>query len=142
MGNLGIQKPKKSQLINAGASTVGAVAGYQAYEMAAQKLPITKEINLGILGASVLGQAMLRGSGIGKTIASALLIGITINSGFTAAEDYGVLNKLNPAPMVASAEELNGLYSFNNVDYIQDAKVIGNDQFSLSGAYGNTIDLM
>ena len=140
MGNLGIQKPKKSQLINAGASTVGAVAGYQAYEMAAQKLPITKEINLGILGGSILGQAMLKGSGIGKIIASALLIGITVNAGFTAAEDYGLLDKLNIAPRVATADELKGLYGgINEVKYIDN---ISNEQvIDLSGT-NDVIDLM
>jgi hypothetical protein len=135
MGNLGIQKPKKSQLINAGATTFGAAVGYQGYEFAAQKLPITKEINLGLFGASILGQAMLKGSGIGKTIASALLIGITINTGFTAAEDYGVLNRLNLSPAVASASELKGLYD-NSVDYIQDAS------FDLAGMHTKAIDLM
>ncbi len=135
MGNLGIQKPKKSQLINAGASAFGATAGYQGYEYAAQKLPITKEINLGIFGASIVGQAMLKGSGIGKTIASAILIGITINTGFTAAEDYGVLNRLNLSPAVASAGELKGLYE-NSVDYIQDAS------FDLAGMDNRSVDLM
>ena len=139
MGNLGIQKPKKSQLVNAGASTVGAVAGYQAYEMAAQKLPITKEINLGILGGSVLGQAMLKGSGIGKVIASALLLGITVNAGFTAAEDYGLLDKLNITPAIASADELKGLY--NGVEYIEDANIIAEQPINLSGM-NDEIDLM
>jgi len=138
MGNLGIQKPKKSQLINAGASSVGAVAGYQAYEMAAQKLPITKEINVGILGGSIVAQAMLKGQGLGRVIASALLLGITVNAGFTAAEDYGLLEKLNVAPAVASADELKGLY--DGVEYIEDAKIIEEQPIDLSGM--EDIDLM
>jgi len=140
MGNLGIQKPKKSQLINASVTTVGAVAGYQAYEMAAQRLPITKEINLGILGGSIVGQAVLKGSGIAKTIASAILLGITVNAGFTAAEDYGLLEKFNIAPKVASANELKGLYG-EGVEYIHDAQIVPTNQYDLSGM-GGTIDLM
>lgn len=143
MAKLGISKPNKSQVINAGATTIGAVAGYQAYEMAAQKLPITKEINLGILGGSIVGQAMLKGTGIAKTIASAILLGITVNAGYTAAEDYGLLDKINTiAPVVASAEELNGLYGFNNeVEYIEDAQIIEDQSFQLAGS-DNGFNLM
>jgi len=143
MAKLGIQKPNKSQVVNAGATTVGAVAGYQGYEMAAQRLPITKEINLGILGASIIGQAALKGSGIVKTFASALLIGVTINAGFTAAEDYGLLDKLNKvSPVIASADELKGLYGYDDVEYIQDAQIVENKPFQLAGAWQPNYDLM
>jgi len=142
MAKLGISKPNKSQVINAGATTIGAVAGYQAYEMAAQKLPITKQINLGILGASIVAQTMLKGTGIAKTIASALLLGISVNAGFTAAEDFGLLAKLNLAPVIANAEELNGLYNFDGVDYIQDAQYVDSPMASLSGIRNETIQLM
>ncbi len=142
MAKLGLQKPDKSQVTGAFAQTVGATAGFQAYEMAAQKLPITKEINLGIFGASVVAQTMLKGSGIVKTIASALLIGISVNAGFTAAEDFGLLAKLNRAPVIANAEELNGLYNFNGVDYIQDAQLVDSPMASLSGMRNETIQLM
>lgn len=131
MAKLGISKPNKSQLIVAGATTGGAVAGYGAYKLAAQRLPITKEINLGVLGGSIIAQSMLKGSGLAKTIASAMLIGITVNAGFTAAADYGMMNYLNPAPKVASVEDLNGLYG-SGVEYIEDAKFV-DEQFDLSG---------
>lgn len=142
MAKLGIQKPNKSQVTNALTQTVGATAGFQAYEMAAQKLPITKEINLGILGASIVAQTMLKGSGMAKTIASALLVGISVNAGFTAAEDYGLLARMNPAPQIANAEELNGLYNFNGVDYIQDAQFVDSPMASLSGVQNESMQLM
>ena len=138
MANLGFSKPKKSQFINAGVSTIGAVAGYEAYEMAAQNFPITKEINLGILGGSIVGQAMLKGTGMARTIAGALLAGITINAGITAAEDYGVISRVKSAfPKIASAGELKGLYG-------AEVEYTGNDdleQYDLSGTR-NVADLM
>ena len=142
MAKLGLQKPNKSQVTNAFAQTVGATAGFQVYEMAAQKLPITKQINLGILGASIVAQTMLKGTGIAKTIASALLVGISVNAGFTAAEDFGLLAKLNLAPVIANAEELNGLYNFDGVDYIQVAQVVDSPMASLSGMRNEVIQLM
>lgn len=145
MGMLGLQTPKKSQLINAGASTIGAVAGYEAYEIAAQRLPITKEINAGILAASIVGNAVLqatvKGSGMGKTVATALLAGVSINTGLTAAEDYGVLNKLNITPVVAGAGELKGLYENGAVEYIQGADLSQGNQINLSGM-NQQIDMM
>jgi len=145
MGMLGLQTPKKSQLINAGASTIGAVAGYEAYEIAAQKLPITKEINAGLLVASIVGnavvQATVKGSGMGKTVATALLAGISINTGLTAAEDYGLMDKLNITPVVASAGELKGLYENGAVEYIQGADLSQGNQIDLSGM-NEQIDMM
>ena len=144
MAKLGLQKPSKSQVINAGSTTLGAVAGFQAYEIAAQKLPITKMINLGILGSSIVGQAFLKGSGILKTLASAALIGITVNAGYTAAEDFGVIRAINKMviPQIASAEELNGYYGTDAVDYIQDAQFVDSPMASLSGMRNETIQLM
>jgi len=142
MAKLGLQKPNKSQVTGAFAQTVGATAGFQVYEMAAQKLPITKHINLSILGASIVAQTMLKGSGIAKTIASALLVGISVNAGFTAAEDFGLLAKLNASPVIANAEELNGLYNFNGVDYIEDAQYVNSPMASLSGMRNEAIQLM
>ena len=142
MAKLGLQKPNKSQVTDAVAKTIGATAGFQVYEMAAQKLPITKQINLGILGTSIVAQTMLKGTGIVKTIASALLLGISVNAGFTAAEDFGLLAKLNSAPLIANAEELNGLYNFDGVDYIQDAQYVDSPMASLSGMRNEVIQLM
>jgi len=147
MANLGLKKPNKSQIINAGSATIGAVAGYQAYEIAAQRLPITKEMNLGIFGASVVGQTMLKGSGMVKTLASALLVGIAVNTGITAAEDYGVMNAIYPAanPIAINAEELNGLYGgldAQPVEYIGEGSSYGSPEYQLAGAETSSLYLM
>jgi hypothetical protein len=147
MAKLGLQKPNKSQIINAGSTTIGAVAGYQAYEIAAQKLPITREMNLGIFGASVVGQTMLKGSGMVKTIASALLIGIAVNTGITAAEDYGVLKAIYPAasPIAINAEDLNGLYGgfdAQPVEYLSEGETYISPEYQLAGAETSSLYLM
>ncbi len=144
MAKLGLQKPSKSQIINAGSTTVGAVTGFQAYEIVAQKLPITKMINLGILGTSIVGQAFLKGTGMLKTFVSAALLGITVNSGYTAAEDFGVIRAINKmvTPQIASAQELNGFYGTDTVDYIQEAEYVDSPMASLSGMGNQNMQLM
>lgn len=146
MAKLGLQKPNKLQIINAGASTFGAVAGYQGYEIAAQRLPITKEMNLGLFGASIVGQTMLKGTGMIKTLASALLIGVAINTGITAAEDYGVMKAIYPAasPVGINAEELNGAYGFNDqpVEYIEDGETYTSPEYQLASAETSSLYLM
>ncbi|OBQ52869.1 hypothetical protein JJL45_09195 [Tamlana sp. s12] len=130
MAKLEIKTPKKPQIINAGATTVGAIAGYQGYEMVAHNLPVSKEMNLGILGGSILAQSMVRGSGMMHTIAQALLLGVTVCAGQTAIEDYNLISlskSKTVVPVVSdtieiaeTAEALNALYG--GVEYIQDAE--------------------
>ncbi|AUS04381.1 hypothetical protein [Pseudotamlana carrageenivorans] len=139
MANLEIKTPKKSQFINAGASTVGAVVGYQGYDMLAQNLPISKEMNVGISAASLLAQTAIRGKGVGYVAVQALLLGVTLCSGITALADYGLINQPVARPVevnedieiIETAEALNALHGDSPVEYIQDA-VILDDSIDLS----------
>lgn len=144
MAKLGFQKPNLSQGKNASIQVIGGVMGYKGYDAVASKIPMTREIEAGVFAGSVLAQTMLKGSGIGKTIASAILLGISINTGMATADNFGLLEFLKPqTPRLATADELKGLLGGwehqPQVEYLENT--IDIEHADLSGMQDNS-DLM
>lgn len=127
---ISLSKPKKPQFINAGAKSLGAIAGYQGYDMIAQKIPVSKEMNLGILGGSLLAQSMMKGEGTMFAIASALMLGVTVSAGQMALEDYNIIKvggvvkaPVEVEEIETEAEALKSLFT-DQVEYIEDAVIV------------------